>query len=162
MQAVRQYGVCICKLISTGIGSNGGRLIVIHPLAVVRNNKLFSMYSFYLYGFRIIRNCCVGCGGRRRFWQSRHVQCVHRERRVECERGKSRTNRTRRRGQYSRSKRLSSLLLHMYATAYYTIVRPYRHPTRRRTPLFSLYGQHPRRRSCGGCCRRRRFYRRCV
>lgn len=104
----------------------------------------------FTYGFRIIRNCYVGCGGRRRFWQSRHVHCAHRERRVECERGKSRTNRTRRRGQYSRSKRLSSLLLHnMYATAYYTIVRPYRYPTRRRTPLFSLYGQHPRRRSWG-------------
>lgn len=105
-----------------------------------------------------------GCGGRRRFWQSHHVQCARREWRVESERGKNRTNRTRRRrGKYSRSKRLSSLLLlHMYATAYYTIVRPYRHPTRRRTPLFSLYGQHPHRQSCGGCCWRRRFYRLCV
>lgn len=64
---------------------------------------------------------CVGCGSRRRFRQSRHVQCAHRERRVECERGKNRINRTRRRGQYSLGKRLSSslLLLHTYVTAYH-------------------------------------------
>lgn len=63
--------------------SNDGQYFVVHILTLVRSNILFIIYCSFLYSFRIVYKIVVWGASivkQQRFWQSRHVQCVHAER----------------------------------------------------------------------------------